>query len=121
MPHQKNLSHEFSGAFRTFGFWLANGSVGNPLLEGIEYWDALRESPSLMEEAFAIFANVLEFDEAGVPVNAKYAEFRAAQTIRRWRDPSYEVVPPFEEWETALHEPPSRKDIKPWPVGVARE
>ena len=61
---------------RTFSFWVANGSVGNPLIEGIDYWDALRESPSLMEEAYAIFVNVLEFDETGVPVNAKYAEFR---------------------------------------------
>jgi hypothetical protein len=120
MPHPKKLSNEFCGALRTFSFWVANGSVGNPLLEGIDYWDAMRESPSLMEEAYAIFVNVLEFDEAGVPVNAKYAEFRASQTIRRWCDPSYEVVPPFEGWETALYGPPPRNDLKPWPPGIQR-
>ena len=120
MSHPKKLSNEFSGTLRTFGFWVANGSLGNPLLEGIPYWNALRESPSLLEEAFAIFANVLEFDESGVPVNAKYAEFRAAQTIRRWCDPDYEVVPPFEDWETALYWPPAGIDRKPWPAGIER-
>ncbi|MGJ7538567.1 MULTISPECIES: DUF7677 family protein [unclassified Variovorax] len=117
MPHLKKLSNESSGALRTFSFWVANGSIGNPLLEGIDYWDALRESPSLIEEAYAIFVNVLEFDEAGVPINA---EFRAAQAIRRWCDPSYEVVPPLEAWETALYGLPPRNDVKPWPPGVQR-
>lgn len=121
MQYPKKLSNEFSGALRTFSFWMANGSVGLPLLEGIDYWDVLRESPSLMEETYAIFVNVLEFDVAGMPVNAKYAEFRAAQAIRGWCDPSYEVVPPLEEWETALYSPPPRKDIKPWPQEVKRE
>lgn len=120
MPHPSKLSREFSGALRTFGFWVANGSLGYPLLEGVDYWDALRESPSLLEEVHAIFANVLEFDEAGVPTNAKYAEFRAAQAIRRWCDPAYEVVPPFEDWETALYGPPPLDDVKPWPSNVER-
>jgi hypothetical protein len=118
LKHPQKLSHEFSGALRTLSFWMANGTVGHPLLEGIDYWAALRESPSLMEEAYAIFANVIEFDEAGVPTNAKYEEFRAAQTIRRWCDPTYQVVPPFEAWETALYAPPSKQDSKPWPPGV---
>jgi len=119
--HPQKLGPEFSGALRTFSFWIANGSVGNPLLEGIDYWPALRESPSLMESAYAIFANVIEFDGAGVPTNAKYAEFRAAQMIRRWCDPEYEVNPSFEDWETALYAPPSRVDSKPWPVGTGNE
>ncbi len=113
MTYPKKLSTEYSGALRTFGFWLANGTVGYPLLEGIDYWPALRESPSLLEEAMAIFANVLEFDENGVPLNAKWAEHRAAQTIRRWCDPTYVVEPPFESWETALYGPPKREDLKP--------
>lgn len=65
MKHPAKLSHEFSGTLRTFSFWMANGSVGLPLLEGIDYWDGLKESPSLMEEVYAIYANVLEFDESG--------------------------------------------------------
>ena len=27
----------FSGALRTFSFWIANGTVGHPLLDGIDY------------------------------------------------------------------------------------
>lgn len=40
------LGHEVSGALRRFAGWVASGSVGYPLLEGIDYWDDLRESPS---------------------------------------------------------------------------
>jgi hypothetical protein len=32
MRYPKTLSPEFSGALRTFSFWIANGSVGYPLL-----------------------------------------------------------------------------------------
>jgi hypothetical protein len=51
------------------------------MLEGINYWDQLRDSPSQMETCFAIFANVLELDDSGQPVNEKYAEKRAATWI----------------------------------------
>jgi hypothetical protein len=43
------------------------------MLEGINYWDELKDSPSQMETCFAIFANVLELDVVGQPVNEKYA------------------------------------------------
>jgi hypothetical protein len=42
------------------------------MLEGINYWDELKDSPSQMETCFAIFVNVLELDEqltAAVPRN----------------------------------------------------
>jgi hypothetical protein len=100
--YPKKLSHEFSGALRTFGFWIANGTVGLPLLEGIDYWAAMKESPSLMEQVFAIYANVIELDEDGKPINAKAAEDRAAQYIRSWCDPTYTVDPPYENWEVEL-------------------
>jgi hypothetical protein len=64
---------------------------------------------------YTIFANVIELDEAGALTNAKYAEFRAAQRIRSWCDPSYKVVPPLEGWETELCDPPERQDVRPWP------
>ena len=70
MPH---LSHSFSGALRTFSFWIANGSVGHPLLEGVDYACILRE-PSALEQVYAIFANVIEVDESGRVINAEYAE-----------------------------------------------
>jgi hypothetical protein len=76
MPSQ--ISHGASGAIRRFAGWVARGSVGYPMLEGINYWDAVAESPSQLEICFAIFANVLELDDQGDPVNDKYAERRAA-------------------------------------------
>ncbi|MCR9118459.1 MAG: hypothetical protein NXI22_16100 [bacterium] len=120
MKHPAKLSQDFSGALRTFSFWIANGTVGLPLLEGIDYWPEMRDSPSLMEMTYAIFANVIEFDESGQPVNAKWAEHRAAQYIRSYCDPSYKVVPPFEVWEQDLYGPAPKNDIKPWPAGAKR-
>lgn len=120
MKYPPKLSPAFSGALRTFSYWMATGSVGLPLLEGVEYRQKMLEEPGLMEMAYAIFANVLELDEQGEPVNAKYAEYRAAQHIRSYCQQGYEVVPPFEPWEQELHYPPPKQDAKPWPPGVSR-
>lgn len=99
------LSHSFSGALRMFSFWIANGTVGLPLLDGIDYTCIFSE-PSALEQAYAIYANVVELDEAGRVTNARHAERRAAQWIRSYVDQSYRVDPPFEDWEVALHAPP---------------
>lgn len=99
MPH---LSHSVSGALRLFSFWMANGTVGLPLLEGIDYTCIFSE-PSALEQTYAIFANVLETDDSGAVTNARQAERRAAQYIRSYVDPDYVVEPPFEAWEVALH------------------
>jgi hypothetical protein len=115
MQYPPKLSQEFSGALRTFAFWVANGTLGLPLLEGIDYRQTMIEEPSMLEQAFAIFANVIELNEDGVPINAKFAEYRAAQYIRSYCDPSYVVTPDFECWEQELYGPPDREDIKPWP------
>src|ERR1700688_3513582 len=61
------LSHGASGAIRRFAGWVARGSVGHPMLDGIEYWDEMKDSPSQMETCFAIFANVLELDIGASP------------------------------------------------------
>jgi hypothetical protein len=98
----KKLSHSFSGALRTFSFWIANGTVGYPLLEGIDY-SCIFEEPSAMEQAYAIFANVIEMDDEGNVLNAKYAEKRAAQFIRSYVDENYVVDPPLEGWEVQLY------------------
>jgi len=107
MPH---LSHSFSGALRTFSFWIANGSVGHPLLEGVDYACILRE-PSALEQVYAIFANVIEVDESGRVINAEYAERRAAQYILQYVA-GRQVEPPFEPWEVALHEPPPKQEFE---------
>ncbi len=80
----QRLSPGASGAIRRFAGWVARGSVGHPMLEGINYWDELKDSPSQMEICFAIFANVLELDEHGNPTNEKYAERRAAAWLYRY-------------------------------------
>jgi hypothetical protein len=114
LHHPKKLSHAFSGTLRTFSYWMAAGSVGLPLLEDVEYRQVMLREPSLMERAYAIFANVIEFNEQGDPVNAKYAEYRAAQYIRSYCDPGFVVEPPFEDWEIALYTPPPTQDSKSW-------
>ncbi|MEX5713599.1 hypothetical protein AB1484_36755 [Parafrankia sp. FMc6] len=73
----ERISHGASGAIGRFAGWVARGSVGHPLLDGIDYWTELKESPSQMEICFAIFTNVLELDAQSEPTNQKYAERRA--------------------------------------------
>ena len=90
------LSHSVSSAVRKFSYWIANGTVGYPLLENIDYWDKFKESPSLLEQVYAIFVNNLELDENGNILNAKYAEQRAAQYIREYCDSAYHAEPPFD-------------------------
>jgi hypothetical protein len=107
------VSHQFSGALRTFAFWIANRSVGQPVLEGVDY-ACIFEEPSALEAAFAIFANVAEMDDEGNVLNAKWAERRAAQYIRQYVT-GEQPDPPFEPWEVELHEPPSISDRLPWP------
>src|SRR6202041_2086804 len=104
------LGVSISGAFRTVGFWLANGTVGIPLLEGIDYSCIFRE-PSALEQTMAIYANVLGVDETGQVLNPRAAERRASQWIRSYGDRTYKVDPPFEDWEVALHQSPGRDDI----------
>lgn len=107
----KRLSPSFSGALRTFSFWIANGTVGYPLLEDVDYSSLLSEEPSALEQTYAIFANVIEMDSNGTVLNAKHAEQRAAQWLRSYCDPTYKVEPPFEGWEVELYEHPPRVDL----------
>ncbi len=103
-PMTTNLGSGASGAIRRFAGWVARGSVGHPMLAGINYWDELRDSPSQMEICFAIFANVLELDDAGEPVNEKYAESRAAAYLYRYCTGELpKGHAPIEPWECALY------------------
>lgn len=52
------------------------------MLNGIDYVGDLQEESSFAEQAFVVFMNNLEYDEAGV-TNYKQAEYRAAQYIRK--------------------------------------
>lgn len=73
------------------------------MLEGVSYLDLFGKEPSAIEQTYAIFANVLEIDEAGNVTNLNHAEKRAADYLRSYCDPGFKVEPPFEEWEVALH------------------
>jgi len=98
------LSHGASGALRRFAGWVARGSVGHLMLEGINYCDELKDSPSQMETCFAVFANVLELDESGEPTNEKYGERRAATWLYEYCTGE---LPPGERalefWEVQLY------------------
>lgn len=103
MTYPKRLSPSFSSALRQFSYWVANGSVGDPLLAGVDYWAVMAEEPSLLERAYAIFGNVIELDAQGTVTNARQAEVRAAQYIRAYCDQAYVVDPPFQAWELELY------------------
>ena len=102
------LSNSFSGALRTFAYFLASGTHFQ--LKGIEYLSLYGEEPSAIEQAFAIFTNVIEMDADGTVLNAKHAEKRAVDYIRSYCDSSFTVEPPYKEWEIELHSPPPLKD-----------
>lgn len=95
------LSHSVSGAIRTFSYFMASGS--HYMLEGIDYLSLYGEEPSAIEQAYAIFINTLEIDEAGEVLNFTHAQKRATGYIRSYCDASFNVDPPFEEWEVALY------------------
>ncbi len=103
------LSNSFSGALRTFAYFMASGS--HYMLEGINYLELYGQDPSAIELAFAIYANVIELDEEGNVLNAKYAEKRACDYIRSYCDSKFEVEPPFEEWEITLYGAPPMHDL----------
>jgi hypothetical protein len=95
------LSHGVSGALRTFSYFLASGT--HYMLEGIQYLSLYGSEPSAIEQAYAIFANVLEMDETGEVLNMRYAEKRATDYLRSYCDPNFRVEPPLEDWEVALY------------------
>jgi hypothetical protein len=107
MPH---LSQSFSGALRTFAYFMASGTQYT--LEGVNYLQLYGSEPSAIEQVYAIFANVLELDEEGRVLNAHYAQKRATDYLRAYLDPKFRVEPPYEDWEVELHEPPPREDPK---------
>jgi hypothetical protein len=96
------LSRFVRGSVRQFAYWVANGSVGHPLLDGVDY-RCIFEEPSAFEAAFAVFCNNLEVDAEGVVTNFKAAERRAAEHIREYCDPGYTADPPFADWEVELN------------------
>ncbi len=104
------LGDSFSGALRTFAYFMASGSMDT--LRGVDYLTVYGSEPSAIERVFAIYANVIELDDDGLVINAKYAEKRATDCLRAYFDPTFVVDPPYEDWEIALHDPPPLKDAR---------
>ncbi len=95
------LSTSFSGALRTFAYFMASGTQDT--LDGVDYLWLYGEEPNAIEMVFAIYANVIELDDAGTVLNARYAEKRATDYLRAYCDPTFVVSPPYDDWEIALH------------------
>lgn len=95
------LHNSVSGALRTFAYFMSSGT--HDMLQGVDYLSLYGNEPSAIEQVYAIFANVLELDEAGRVLNAQYAQKRATDYLRAYCDPKYRVHPPYEDWETELH------------------
>lgn len=105
------LSHAFSGALRTFAYFLASGTHRH--LEDLDYLSLYGEEPSAIEMVYAIYINVLELDEDGQLLNHNYADKRATDYLRAYLDPEFVVDPPYEDWETALYAPGPLEDRAP--------
>ncbi|RUM24464.1 hypothetical protein EFQ99_16940 [Rhizobium vallis] len=113
-PHR--MHPDLRGVLARFSLWIANGTVGYPLLDGIDYSKVLHE-PSAMEMVYTVFTNNLELNEEGAPLNARYCEERAAQWLRAYCDPTYVVEPPFGEDECDGHWPPVLANAPGWRSG----
>ncbi|WP_184550337.1 DUF7677 family protein [Mucilaginibacter sp. FT3.2] len=87
------LSNSFSSALREFAYFMESGSQNT--LQGIDYISLYGTEPSAIEQVFAIYANVIELDENGIVLNAKYAEKRATDYLRSYCDSSFKVMPPY--------------------------
>lgn len=110
MESTMKLSTDFSGALRTFAYFMASGT--HYMLEDVDYLALYGEEPSAIEMVFAIFANVLELDEDGQVLNFGYAQRRATDYLRAYCTQEFQVEPPYEEWETSLYSPPPLEDVK---------
>jgi hypothetical protein len=61
------------------------------------------EGGSPLEAVVAVLLNHLDRDPAGAVQAETRGRWRATQMVRSWLDPSYEVAPAWEDWETVLY------------------
>lgn len=105
------LSEDFRRSLRHFVYSYTNGTLpyvigDESILKDVDYRELLKTEASLVEQAFAIYANNIELDDQGKVLNEAHAMKRAAQWIRlvcRNEDENYDVIPDFEDWETYLY------------------
>lgn len=80
------------------------------MISDLDYRTLCADEPSAMEQVYAIFANVLEFEADGRVTNFAHAQRRATDYLRKYLEKDFEVVPPYQDWELELHAPPPLKD-----------
>jgi hypothetical protein len=105
------LSDDFKSRLRHFVYYYTNGTLpyvigDESILKGIDYRELLKKEASLVEQAFAIYANNIEMDDQGKVLNDTHAMKRAAQWIRLVcgkQEDKYDVKPEFEDWEVHLY------------------
>ena len=97
------LTTDLRAHLRLFAFCLGNRTLDLEVLPFELNYSAVFQESSALEQVFVIWSNVLDMDDIGRPTNAQAASRRAAQYIRSYIDPSYDVTPPFEDWELTLH------------------
>jgi hypothetical protein len=109
--NNNELSEGFKGALRLFVYYYTNGTLAylvkdGSLLGSLDYREALKDEPSIVEQVFAIYTNNIRMDANGQVLNQSHAMNRAAQYIIHSlcdSEPRYQAVPDFEDWELELH------------------
>ena len=96
------ISSDLRSQLRFFAYFLVNRTLDLEILPRHFDYSAIFQEPSALEQAIAIWTNVVDLDESGRVMNSGQANQRAAQYIRSYVDPEYEVHPPFDDWELEL-------------------
>ena len=109
--NKNELSEGFKGALRLFVYYYTNGTLAylvkdGSLLDTLDYREALKDEPSIVEQVFAIYSNNIRMDQDGKVLNQNHSMNRAAEYIIHSlsdSEPRYHAVPDFEDWELELH------------------
>jgi hypothetical protein len=98
----RRLPADVRSAIHYFTKRFADGTLAPEVLAGIDYLPHRHTAAPDLEIPIAIFTNVLDIDDNGTVTNTDAAHHRAAQWIRARCDPTYQIDPPLQPWETEL-------------------
>lgn len=87
-------------AFLAFSHRFSIGQADEPFIAGINYADFISDGATNVETCFAIWANVIEF-ENGVAVNQEYAISRVLEYLKMYYGNGYQAQ--LEDWEWELY------------------
>jgi hypothetical protein len=89
-------SLDLSDSFKAFSKWFIESGV----VEGVGYTNYIEDGASFVEQCFAIWANVIEFDEVQA-INFEQATSRVTEYMKSYYDTSFKHC--LEDWEFELH------------------